>query len=63
MGLTADHRETIASRIRKDAAFARALLDEALILSLNGETEAARLLMRDLMQGPKSPAPLQTTAS
>jgi DNA-binding phage protein len=51
MALTVDYRETIASRIQNDAAFARALLDEATSMLLNGETEAARLLMRDLTHG------------
>lgn len=51
MALTADYRETIANRIRNDPAFARALLDEATSMLLNGETEAARLLMRDLTHG------------
>jgi DNA-binding phage protein len=51
MALTVDYRETIASRISSDAEFARALLDEAASLMLNGEAEAARLLMRDLTHG------------
>jgi len=51
MALTVDYRETIANRIRTDAGFARALLDEAATLFLNGEAEAARLLMRDLTHG------------
>lgn len=51
MALTVDYRETIANRIQSDPAFARALLDEATSMLLNGETEAARLLMRDLTHG------------
>jgi DNA-binding phage protein len=51
MALTVDYRETIANRIKTDPAFARGLLDEAAALLLNGEAEAARLLMRDLTHG------------
>jgi DNA-binding phage protein len=51
MVLTVDYRETIARRIGSDPEFARALLDEAASLMLNGEAEAARLLMRDLTHG------------
>jgi len=51
MVLTVDYRETIANRIKTDTVFARALLDEAASLLLNGEAEAARLLMRDLTHG------------
>lgn len=51
MALTVDYRETIAARIKEDPAFARALLDEATTLLLNGEAEPARLLLRDLTHG------------
>lgn len=51
MALTVDYRETIAARIKEDPAFARALLDEATTLLLNGEAESARLLLRDLTHG------------
>ncbi|HWG87258.1 MAG TPA: hypothetical protein VN679_05700 [Candidatus Acidoferrales bacterium] len=51
MALTVDYRETIANRIKADPAFARGLLDEAAALLLNGEAEAARLLMHDLTHG------------
>jgi DNA-binding phage protein len=51
MALTVDYRETIADRIKTDPAFANALLDEAMGLMLNGESEAARLLLRDLTHG------------
>jgi DNA-binding phage protein len=51
MVLTVDYRETIANRIKNDPEFARALLDEAMELMLNGEAEASRLLMRDLTHG------------
>jgi DNA-binding phage protein len=51
MALTVDYRETIADRIKADPAFANALLDEAMGLMVNGESEAARLLLRDLTHG------------
>ncbi|QDE40885.1 transcriptional regulator [Luteibacter pinisoli] len=51
MVLTVDYRETIANRVQTDPSFARALLDEATTMLINGETEAARLLMRDLTHG------------
>ena len=49
MGLTRDFRQTIGERARRDKRFARSLLDEAATLFLNGEPEAARLLLRDLV--------------
>jgi hypothetical protein len=51
MALTVDYRETIADRIKNDPEFARGMLDEAAALLLNGEAEAARLMMRDLTHG------------
>jgi DNA-binding phage protein len=49
MGLTRDFRQTIVERALRDPAFARALLDEAATLFLNGEPHTARLLLRDLV--------------
>jgi len=49
MALTRDFRETVVARVRRDPAFARALLDEAATLFLNGEPDAARLVLRDLV--------------
>jgi DNA-binding phage protein len=49
MPLTRDFRETVVARVRRDPAFARALLDEAATLFLNGEPVAARLVLRDLV--------------
>lgn len=49
MALTRDFKETVVERVRRDKKFARALLDEAATLFLNGEPEAARLLLRDLV--------------
>src|SRR5438034_7174477 len=49
MALTRDFKKTVAARVRRDPAFARALLDEAATLFLNGEPETARLILRDLV--------------
>lgn len=49
MALTRDFRQTIAERVRRDPDFAKALLDEAVTLFLNGEPETARLILRDLV--------------
>jgi DNA-binding phage protein len=51
MALTRDFKETIVARIQSDRAFARALLDEAATLFLNGESETAKLILRDLVNG------------
>lgn len=49
MALTRDFKQTIVDRIRREPAFARALLDEAATLFLNGEPDTARLVLRDLV--------------
>jgi len=49
MALTRDFKETVGARVRRDPAFARALLDEAATLFLNGEAHTARLVLRDLV--------------
>jgi len=49
MALTRDFRDTVAEWVRRDPAFARALLDEAATLFLNGEAGTARLVLRDLV--------------
>ncbi|MFA7680423.1 MAG: transcriptional regulator [Pigmentiphaga sp.] len=49
MALTRDFRHTVVERVERDPAFARALLDEAATLFLNGESETARLILRDLV--------------
>jgi DNA-binding phage protein len=49
MALTRDFRETIGARVARDPAFAKALLDEAATLFLNGEPHTARLVLRDLI--------------
>lgn len=47
--LTVDSSETVQARIKADPAFAEALLREAADMFLNGEAEAARLLLRDVV--------------
>jgi DNA-binding phage protein len=49
MALTRDFKLTIVDRVRRDPAFAKALLDEAATLFLNGEADTARLILRDLV--------------
>jgi DNA-binding phage protein len=47
--LTSDFKQTVAERVQREPAFARALLDEAASLFLNGEPATARLILRDLV--------------
>ena len=49
MTLTRDFKQTVTERVERDPAFAKALLDEAATLFLDGEPEAARLILRDLV--------------
>ena len=49
MALTRDFKQTVVERVKRDPAFAQALLDEAATLFLNGEPETARLILRDLV--------------
>ena len=49
MALTRDFKETVAARIQSDAAFAHALLDEAIDLFVSGDPEASKLVLRDLV--------------
>ena len=49
ISLTRDFKETVNARVQTDPAFAKALLDEAISLFLNGESEIARLILRDLV--------------
>ena len=49
MSITKDVKETIDTRVKRDPEFAKALLDEAASLFLNGEPETARLILRDLV--------------
>lgn len=49
MALTRDFKKPVAARVRRDPEFAKALLDEAATLFLNGEPDTARLILRDLV--------------
>lgn len=49
MTLTRDFKLTVADRVERDPAFAKALLDEAATLFLSGEPDVARLILRDLV--------------
>jgi DNA-binding phage protein len=49
VALTRDFRETVMARAQREPKFAKALLDEAATLFLNGEPDAARLILRDLV--------------
>ncbi|HKQ11000.1 MAG TPA: transcriptional regulator [Rhizomicrobium sp.] len=49
MALTREFKHTVSARVARDPAFAKALLEEAANLFLNGETNAARLVLRDLV--------------
>jgi DNA-binding phage protein len=49
MTLTRDFKQTVVNRVARDPAFAKALLDEAATLFLSGEPDAARLILRDLV--------------
>ncbi len=47
--LTRDFKKTMRERAVRDPSFAKALLDEAATLFLNGEPHTARLILRDLV--------------
>lgn len=47
--LTVDSSKTLQARIKADPAFVEALLREAADMFLNGEAEASRLLLRDVV--------------
>lgn len=49
MALTRDFNDTVKERLLRDPAFARAMLDEAATLFLNGEPHTARQILRDLV--------------
>ncbi len=49
MALTRNFKETVAARVQSDPAFAKALLDEAITLFLDGEPDTAKLVLRDLV--------------
>lgn len=49
MPLTRDFQPTVVERVRLEPAFARALLDEAGSLFLNGDPAMVRVVLRDLV--------------
>jgi DNA-binding phage protein len=49
VALTQDFKQTVVDRVRREPEFAKALLDEAATLFLNGEADTARLVLRDLV--------------
>lgn len=49
MALTRDFKETIQARVRHDAAFRRALLQEALEAFLGGDVETGKAVLRDFI--------------
>lgn len=49
MTLTRAFKETINERVQRDPDFAVVLLNEAISLFVNGESEVARLMLRDLV--------------
>ena len=49
MTLTRNFKQTVVERVERDPAFAKAMLDEAATLFLNGEPETARVILRDLV--------------
>ena len=49
MALTREFQNTTVARVRRDPLFACTLLDQAATLFLNGEPDAARLVLRDLV--------------
>jgi DNA-binding phage protein len=49
MALAREFKRTVVERVQRDPAFAKALLDEAATLFLNGEPDTARLVLRDLV--------------
>ncbi len=49
MALTRDFKQTVVERVKRDPAYAKALLDEAATLFLNGEPHTARLILRNLV--------------
>ena len=49
MPLSRDFRQTVLARVQSEPSFAKALLDEAATLLLNGEPQTARLVLRDLV--------------
>lgn len=49
MALTRSFKQTVVERVQREPEFAKALLDEAASLFLNGEPATARVILRDLV--------------
>ena len=49
MSSTLNYKQTVTERVGRDPAFAKALLNEAATLFLDGEPDTARLVLRDLV--------------
>ena len=49
MPLTRDYRKTVRARAERDPDFAASLMNEAVSLFLSGDSETARLVLRDLV--------------
>lgn len=49
MTLTRSFKQTVVARVQREPEFAKALLDEAATLFLNGEPDSARIILRDLV--------------
>ena len=49
MALTRDYKETINERAERDPEFALSLMNEAISSFLTGEPEAARIILRELV--------------
>jgi len=47
MALTRDFKETIQARVKRDAAFRRALLREGLESFLSGDVQTGKIVLRD----------------
>jgi hypothetical protein len=45
MAITRDFKKTVVARVERDAAFAKALIEEAAALFLSGEPETARFIL------------------
>jgi DNA-binding phage protein len=49
MALTRDFKETVQARVKRDSAFRKALLREAIEGFLSGEVETGKTLLRDFI--------------
>ncbi len=58
MALTRDFRETIMARIRRDRAFRRGVLREAVECLLSGEVDVGRSMLRDFIKATRGYAAL-----